>query len=78
MNAIQPSNAHFTRAGYRATPANATPSPSTSSSGSTWPRPCTISWNARSTVEAVADGRPTTRSVSTDADAWLIEQPSVS
>src|SRR6478672_3861248 len=33
LNAIQPSKAHFTRAGYRATPANATPSPSTSSSG---------------------------------------------
>ena len=78
MNAIQPSSAHFTRAGYRATPANATPSPSTSSSGSTCPRPCAISWNAASTfIESVTD-RPTTRSVSTDADAWLIEQPSVS
>ena len=78
MNAIQPSSAHLTRAGYRATPANATPSPSTSSSGSTCPRPCAISWNAASTFSESVTDRPTTRSVSTDADAWLIEQPSVS
>ena len=44
----------------------------------TCPRPCAISWNAASTfIESVTD-RPTTRSVSTDADAWLIEHPSVS
>src|SRR5262245_33476142 len=32
------SSVHFTRAGYFATPANAMPSSSTSSSGSIWPR----------------------------------------
>ena len=38
LNAIHDSSAHLTRAGYFATPANATPSSSTASSGSTWPR----------------------------------------
>src|SRR6185503_16885095 len=32
VNAVQPSSAHFTRAGYFETPANATPSPISSSS----------------------------------------------
>src|SRR5689334_16295019 len=62
LNAIQPSRAHFTRAGYRATPAKATPSPRTSSSGSTWPRPWAISWNAVSTRMDSSTLRPTTRS----------------
>src|SRR5436305_377587 len=39
LNAIHDSSAHLTRAGYFATPAKATPSSSSSSSGSTWPRP---------------------------------------
>ncbi len=39
LKAIQPSSAHLTRAGKEATPANAMPSPSTSSFGSTLPRP---------------------------------------
>src|SRR5690606_2126303 len=75
LNAIHPSNAHFTRAGYLATPANAMPSSRTSSSGSTWPRPCMSSVNASIVVIASSMLWPTTRSVSTDVDAWLIEQP---
>src|SRR5690606_2269876 len=75
LTAIQPSSAHFTLAGYFATPANATPSSSTSSSGSTLPRPCINSTNASSFASASSTGRSTTRSVSTDTDAWEIEQP---
>src|SRR5262249_22167655 len=46
LNAIQASRAHLTRAGYWATPTNATPSSSSSSSGSPAARPETISVNA--------------------------------
>src|SRR5262249_41588780 len=46
LNAIHGSSAHFTRAGYFATPANATPSSRSSSSGSPPSRPATMSVNA--------------------------------
>ena len=44
--------AHFPRAGYFATPANAMPSPITSSSPSTVPRDDTISVNAATVFSA--------------------------
>ena len=56
LNAIQPSSAHFTRAGYLATPANAMPSPSTSSSPRPCPRDEIISLNAATRLQRVADG----------------------
>ena len=75
MNAIQPSSAHFTRAGYFETPANAMPSPMTSSSPSIVPRDETISVNAATVFSASPTVSPITWSVSTDVAAWLIEQP---
>ena len=54
------------------------PSSSTSSSGSTSPRPCISSRNASWVANASSTGWPMTRSVSTEAAAWLIEQPSAS
>ena len=66
------------RAGNLATPANAMPSSSTSSSGSTLPRPCISARNASCTASASSSGWPITRSVITDVAAWLIEQPSAS
>ena len=75
LNAIQPSSAHFTRAGYFATPANAMPSPITSSSPSIVPREDIISVNAATVFSASPTLWPITWSVSTDVDAWLIEQP---
>src|SRR3712207_2668368 len=78
FHAIHPSSAHLTRAGNFATPANATPSSSTSSSGSTPPRPCMSSRNASCTSNASATRLPTTRSLRTLTDAWLIEQPRAS
>src|SRR5689334_3685239 len=75
LNAIQPSRAHFTRAGYLETPANAMPSPMTSSSPAILPRLCAISWKDSRIRNASSTLLPTTRSVSTDVDAWLIEQP---
>ena len=64
------------RAGNLATPANATPSSSTSSSGSTWPRPCISSRNVSCTDIASATSLPISSSAITEAAAWLIEQPS--
>src|ERR1700739_3103004 len=58
LNAIQPSNAHFTRAGYFETPANAMPSPMTSSSPSIVPRDETISVNAATVLRASPTGWP--------------------
>src|ERR1700744_1031775 len=75
LNAIQPNSAHFTRAGYFATPANATPSPSTSSSPAIFPRDDTIPVNAVTVFSACPTLCPITCSVSTDVAAWLIEQP---
>src|SRR4029450_10087909 len=75
LNAIHASSAHLPRAGYFATPANAVPSPSTSSSGSTVPRLVITSVNASPVDSASATLRPRTNSYSTLADAWLIEQP---
>src|SRR5262249_34625724 len=81
FHAIQPRSAHLIRAGYLATPANTTASPSTSSSGSEAtesPAPCIRSTNAALISIASLTGLPITRSVSTDTLAWLIEQPSAS
>ena len=75
LNAIQPSSAHFTRAGYFDTPAKAMPSPSTSSSPSMVPRLVTIAVNSPRVAITSVSGRPMARSVSTDVDAWEIEQP---
>ena len=75
MNAIHDNSAHFTRAGYFETPANATPSSSSSSSGCIWPRLATISVKASTRDIASSTGLPTNSSCSTLADAWLIEQP---
>src|SRR6185369_10480466 len=75
LNAIHASSAHLTLAGYFATPANAIPSPSTSSSGSIEPR-LVITAVKASPVDSASDTlRPRTSSYSTLADAWLIEQP---
>src|ERR1700722_7521910 len=78
FHAIQPSSAHLMRAGYLATPSNATASPSTSSSGSPSPRDCISARNSALTSMASATVLPTTMSVSMDVLAWLIEQPSAS
>ena len=66
------------RAGNFATPANAMPSSRTSSSGSTLPWPCISARNASWVASALSTGWPMTRSVITEAAAWLIEQPSAS
>src|SRR6478735_4238637 len=78
FHAIQESNAHFTRAGNLATPAKAMPSSRTSSSGSTCPLPCMSSRKVWWISIARPTGLPMTRSVSTDADAWEMEQPTES
>src|ERR1700683_4880536 len=78
FQAIQPSSAHLIRAGYLDTPANATASSSTSSSGDPWPLDCMSPRNAWLIVIASVTGLPMTRSLMTDALAWLIEQPSAS
>ena len=79
FHAIHDSRAHFTRAGNFATPAKAMPSSSTSSSGSTCPRPCIRVRNSSCTASASVDraGRSPGRSSPRSA-AWLIEQPSAS
>ena len=78
FHAIHDSNAHLTRAGNFATPAKATPSSRTSSSGSTLPRPCIrvrkLSWMAI----ASSTGLPISSSVITEVDACEIEQPTAS
>src|SRR4029077_14989763 len=76
FHAIQPSRAHLIRAGYFDTPAKATASSSTPSSGSPWPLDCMSSRNASLISMASATGLPMTRSLMTEALAWLIEQPS--
>jgi hypothetical protein len=68
----------LTRDGYFETPANATASSRISSSGSTAPLDCISRRNSSCTATAAPTGLPTTRSVSTDVDAWLIEQPAPS
>src|SRR5215467_11110434 len=78
FHAIQASRAHLIRAGYLDTPANATASPSTSSSGSPSPFDCMSARNSSWSFIPSPTGRPITRSLSTDALAWLIEQPSAS
>ena len=75
FQAIQPSSAHLIRAGYFDTPANATASSRTSSSGSSCPLDFISSRKASSIFIASLTGLPITRSVMTDALAWLIEQP---
>src|SRR5882757_7705278 len=78
FQAIQLSSAHLTRAGYLETPANATASSSTSSiasSGWTWPRDCISSRKVSWIFRASAMSLPTSRSLSTEALAWLMEQP---
>src|SRR4051794_18493665 len=77
-NAVHPSIAHFTRLACRPTPANATPSPRTASSGSTEPRDRTMVRNSSTILLAASGCWPTARSCSTDVAAWLIEQPSPS
>src|SRR5690606_10276265 len=76
FQAIQASRAHLTRAGNFATPAKAMPSPNTSSSGSTLPRPCISPGKAAWTTAASRTGRPLRSPGSTEVDAWLMEQPS--
>src|SRR3954449_1161866 len=78
FQAIQDSRAHLIRAGNLATPANAMPSSSTSSSGSTWPLPCIRVRNSSWIANASSTGLPMTRSVITDAAACEIEHPSAS
>src|SRR5690242_6523803 len=78
FHAIQESRAHFTRAGNLATPANAMPSSRTSSSGSTCPLPCMSSRKVWWIPMASSTGLPITRSVSTDAEACEMEQPTLS
>jgi len=75
LNAIQPSSAHLILAGYFDTPANATASSSTSSSGSACPLDCISARNASPVFIASPTGLPITRSAITEALAWLIEQP---
>lgn len=81
FHAIQPSSAHLIRDGYLDTPANATASSSTVSknavsSGSDWPLDFISSRNASPIRIASSTGLPITRSLITEALAWLIEQPS--
>ena len=66
------------RAGYLATPANATASPRISSSGCCWPLDCIRLRNSACTPMASGTVRPMISSLITDALAWLIEQPSAS
>ena len=75
FHAIQPSSAHLIRAGYFDTPANATASSSRSSSGCPAPLDCMSLRNPWLTAIASSTLLPMTRSVMTDALAWLIEQP---
>src|SRR2546421_9153572 len=75
LNAIHDSSAHLTRAGYFATPAKATPSSSSSSSGSTWPRPDISATNASCRASASVTVCPDITSCSTLAEARLIELP---
>ena len=78
FQAIQPSRAHLIRAGYLATPANATPSPSTASSGSSSPLDCISRRNSSASVIASGTVLPMISSLITDVLAWLIEQPRLS
>src|SRR5262249_23692267 len=78
FQAIHDSRAHLIRAGYLDTPANATASPSVSSSGSASPLDCIRRRNSSLTFMASLTGLPISRSVSIEALAWLIEQPSAS
>ena len=75
FHAIQPSSAHLMRAGYLDTPANATASSRMSSSGLACPLDCISVRKASLILIASPTGLPITRSVITDALAWLIEQP---
>src|SRR4051794_21006164 len=78
VNAVQPSRAHLTRAGYFETPANATPSPMTDSSPATWPREVSMARIASKVTRASATRWPMTSSARTDALATEIEQPCAS
>src|SRR5690606_2047303 len=78
FHAIQASRAHLIRAGYLDTPAKATASSSTSSSGSPCPLECMSSLNESSSFMPSSTVRPISRSVMTEALAWLIEQPMLS
>ena len=78
FQAIQPSSAHLIRAGYLDTPAKATASSSTLSSGSAAPLDCMSSRNSCEIAIASVTGLPITRSAMIDALAWLIEQPRLS
>lgn len=78
FHAIQLSSAHLTRAGYLETPANATASSSTSSiasSGSSCPLDCISSRKVSWIFCAWDSSLPTSSSFSTEALAWLMEQP---
>src|SRR5262249_34984774 len=76
VNAIQPSSAHLTLAGYPATPANAIASSSRSSSTpSVSPRLCISVRNSSWATSASPSDRPVTRSDITDVDACEIEHP---
>ena len=75
VNAIQPSSAHLTRAGYFETPAKAMASSRTSSSRLAAARELHHLAERLVRREGVATGWPITRSVITDVEAWLIEQP---
>src|SRR6266487_1750679 len=82
FQAIQPSSAHLIRAGYLATPAKAIASSrassSLSSSASTSPRDRIRARKSSPMAIAPLTVFPMTRSVITEALAWLIEQPSAS
>src|SRR5699024_2280927 len=77
-SADHPSRAHFTRAGNFATPANAMPSSSRSSSGSMRPCPCISSVNSSRRPIACSTVPPMTSSVITEVEACEMEQPTVS
>src|SRR5690606_13116485 len=78
FHAIQASRAHLTRAGYFDTPAKATASCSTSSSGSPCPLDCMSAVNSSRIAIASSTVLPMSRSAMTEALAWLMEQPMLS
>ena len=75
MNAIHDRRAHFTRAGYFATPERATPSPICSSSPGSSPLLVSIERIASNVSRAWATDSPVISSARIDAEATLIEQP---
>src|SRR5690606_9840297 len=75
LYAIQACSAHFECAWYVATPANATASPISSSSGSTCPLPCSRRVNSSTRRRVSCTVEPLVSSYSTEAAAWLIEHP---